>query len=165
MDHLRQQNNPKSSKIRILPLDPAPTWPLFLAAEIDKKVQPDLIPMITKNPPQFPPKLEAIVRRTHLDFVPSVELISMPEAPLVTCDVAHFPFLVSKTRFPHQGTVPKYPQSFFFLHSILSFNPHVDLKTKTIRFLSKNTAPPWYCAIHFSSLPAVSVSLKSRIWI
>lgn len=37
----------------------------------------------------------------YLFFVPSMKIISMPEAPLVSFNVANFALLKPKSRFPH----------------------------------------------------------------
>lgn len=55
----------------------------------------------------------------HHHVVPTVEVISMPEPPLVALDVAHSAPLVLEVRLPHQRTVPEDPQAALPVHDVL----------------------------------------------
>lgn len=60
--------------------------------------------------------------RSHHVLVPSVKIISMPEAPFVPCNVSNFALLVSKPWFPHQGAVSKNPRGGLFPDNVLRFH-------------------------------------------
>lgn len=58
----------------------------------------------------------------HLVLVPSVEIISVPEASFESSDVADCAPLVSKPGFPHQGAVSEYPQAALLLRGVSRFH-------------------------------------------